>query len=132
MLQREVEPARTTFARADAVLPLVPRDEVAARVANERRPELAPEREHVAPEAVLVGAGVAGLVEAAVDATTDVLDEGAEQPTTGFADHRIAPDRDGEIRSDAARRIAPAMCAGILDSVLFAATHPKNIFPPYP
>jgi hypothetical protein len=91
---REVEPARPPLARADAVLPLVAGDEVAARVADERRPQLADEREDVATEAVGVGARMAGLVETAVDAAPDVLDERAEQAPVGLADHRAAPDRD--------------------------------------
>ena len=38
------------------------------------------QRQHVAAETPLVGGGVAGLVDAAVDAAAEMLDESAEQP----------------------------------------------------
>ena len=41
--------------------------------------ELLDEIEHVATKAALVGGRVAGLVDAAIDAATQMLDEGAEQ-----------------------------------------------------
>ena len=41
---------------------------------------LADQRQHVLPEALGVGRGMAGLEDAAVDAASEMLDEGAEQP----------------------------------------------------
>src|SRR5699024_10599015 len=64
--------------RADAVLPAVAGDEVAAGVAHGADAELAGEGEDVAAEAILVGRGVIRLVDAGVDAAAEVLDEGAE------------------------------------------------------
>ena len=55
----EVEPPRPALARADAVLPVVARDEVAAGVAHDRRRQLAHQRQHVAAEAALVGVRMA-------------------------------------------------------------------------
>ena len=71
-------------ARADAVLPAVAGDEVAAGVADRGDAQFAGELQYVAPEAVLVGGGVAGLVDAGVDAPAEVFDERAEcAPTDG-------------------------------------------------
>ena len=87
--------------RADAVLPAVARDEVAAGVAHDRRAELADQLEHVGAEAVLVGGGVRRLVDAGVDAAAHVLDERAEQPPVE------RPDAEGGV-DGAARRWASA------------------------
>ena len=72
--------------RADAVLPVVAGDEVAARVADDRRPELANELEHVAAEALLGRRRMLRLEEPAIDAPAEVLDEGPEEPGVGVAD----------------------------------------------
>ena len=86
----EVEPGGAILHRADAVLPVVARDEIAAGIAHDRRRELAHEREHVPAEALLVGLRVAGLVDAAIDAAAEMLDEGSEQPRIRRADDGIA------------------------------------------
>ena len=86
----EVEPRRPFGDRADAVLPVVAGDEVAARVADDGGAELPDEIEHVAPEPALVRGRVAGLVDALVDAAPEMLDEGAEQARVGLADGPIA------------------------------------------
>jgi hypothetical protein len=74
----QVEPARAPVDRADAVLPSVAGDEVAAGVADGGHAQLPGQVEHVAAEAVLVGRGVAGLVDAGVDAAPEVLHERAD------------------------------------------------------
>ena len=74
--------------RADAVLPIVAGDEVAAGIAHDRRAELLDEGEHVAAEALRVGGRMAGLVDAAIDATAEMLDEGAEQAGVGVGRSR--------------------------------------------
>ena len=79
-----------SFDRADAVLPVVAGDEIAARIAHDGGRELAHHRQHVLAEALLVGLRVAGLVDAAIDAAAEMLDEGAEQPPVGRADHVVA------------------------------------------
>ncbi len=75
---------------SDPVLPIVAGDEVAARIAHDRRAELLDEGEHVAAEAVRIGGRMAGLVDAAIDATAEMLDEGAEQAGVGSADREVA------------------------------------------
>jgi hypothetical protein len=75
----QVEAARALLRRADAVLPAVVGDEVAAGVADDAGAELADQVEHVAAEPRVVGGRVSGLVDAGVDAATHVLDEGPEQ-----------------------------------------------------
>jgi hypothetical protein len=66
------------FHRADAVLPSIAGHEITARIPNKRDAELVHQLEHVAPEAVLVGKRMVGLVDAAVDAPAQVLDERPE------------------------------------------------------
>ena len=70
---------RALLARSDAVLPDVVGHEVAAGVADEGDPELGDQVRDVRTEAVRVGGGVAGLVDAGVDAAAEVLDERPEQ-----------------------------------------------------
>ena len=83
---RQVAAARAQLGWADAVLPPEPGHEVAARVADRVDVEFAGGVEHVAPEAVLVGGGVIGLVDAAVHGPADVLHERSEQAPAHRAD----------------------------------------------
>jgi hypothetical protein len=87
---REVEAARPALDRADTVLPVVARHEVAARVAHDGRCQLAHQREHVLSEASAVGRRMSRLEDAAVHAAAEVLDERAEQTRIGCADDLIA------------------------------------------
>ena len=73
----EVEPGRALLARADAVLPVVGRDEVAAGIAHDRDVEIPDQLRDVAPHPVLVGGRVVGLVDAGVDGAAEMLEEGA-------------------------------------------------------
>ena len=83
---REVEPLRPPLARADAVLPAVAGDKVATWVADSGHAELAHEIHNVGPESVRVRGRVPGLVDPVVDASAEVLDEGAEQAAVERAD----------------------------------------------
>ena len=83
----EVELLRPLLDRPDPVLPVVAGDEVAARIADDRRAQLAHQLQHVAAEALLRRRRMPGLVEPAVDATAEVLDEGPEKPGVGRPDH---------------------------------------------
>ena len=64
----EVQGGRAVLAGSDAVLPDVVGHEVAAGVADQGDPELGDQVRDVRTEAVRVGGGVAGLVDAGVDA----------------------------------------------------------------
>ena len=75
----QFEAPRPRLARADAVLPVVARDEVAARVAHDRDAQLADELEHVLADAVAVA-----LVDPAVHAAAHVLDERAVHALVDF------------------------------------------------
>ena len=90
----EVEPDRAPLARADAVLPVVAGDEVAARIPHDGDAELAREREDVATEPVLVRGRMAGLVDARVDAAPEVLDERAEEAVVDARDSERRIDRE--------------------------------------
>jgi hypothetical protein len=82
----QVAPARPVLDRADAVLPPVAGDEVAAGVADGRDTELLDQGDHVPAEATRVGRGVTGFVDACVDAAPEVLDERPEQAPVDRAD----------------------------------------------
>ncbi len=85
----EIETARACIDGPDPVLPIVAGDEIPARIADDRGPELAHQRQHVAPEAALVRRRVARLIDPAIDAAAEMLDEGAEETRIGLADREI-------------------------------------------
>src|SRR5690606_40670565 len=89
----------------DRVLPPEARDEVAAGVADGRRPELAHQIDHIQAEAVLVRGRVARLVDAVVDASAEVLDERAEDATVDRGDHGLTAD--GDARTGHGRPLWP-------------------------
>ena len=70
--------------RADAVFPVVGRDEVAAGIADHRDIEVLDQLGDVAAHAVLVGGRVAGLVDAGVDGAAEMLEEGPIEPSSIF------------------------------------------------
>src|SRR5690606_35008979 len=54
--------------------------------------QLSDERDHVAPEPVFVRVGVRRLIDAVVDTSPEVLDEGAEQPAVDRPDDKMRVD----------------------------------------
>src|SRR5690606_20699621 len=90
----EVAAHRALVARSDRVLPAEAGDEVSAGVADRARAELANELDDVEAEAVLVRGGVVRLVDAVVDAATEVLDEGSEDPSVQRGDDGVPVDGD--------------------------------------
>src|SRR5580693_6898907 len=70
----------------DPIRPVVVADEVAARPAQHAHPQLAQQAQHVVAEAALVGQRRALLVDAAVDAAAQVLDEAAEHLAVELAE----------------------------------------------
>ena len=84
--------------RPDAVLPAVPREEIASGVADRAHAELLDERDHVAPEPLFVGVRVLWLVDAVVYASPQVLDKGAEEPAVDRPHDEMRVD--GEMRGD--------------------------------
>ena len=85
-----VEARRPLPDRTDAVLPIVGVAEVSARVTHDRDAKLLDEIEHVAAKPPLIGGGVARLVDAAIDAAPQMLDEGAKQAPVGAADGQVS------------------------------------------
>ena len=83
---RELAAPRPVAGRADAVGPVVPAHEVAARPAEHRHAERADRLQHVPPEAARIAERRALLEDAAVDAAAEVLDEVAEDPPIHGAD----------------------------------------------
>ena len=82
----EIKAPRALFPRADAVFPVVAGDEIAAGVTHDWHVELADKLENVATETVGVGGRVAGFVNAAVDATSEMLNKTAEEARIYGAD----------------------------------------------
>jgi len=85
-----VQAARPGFDRANSILPVVAGDKISARVADHCGTELLDEFHHVPTESVFVRLGVAGLVDAGVDAAAHVFHEGAEDPAGDPADGEVA------------------------------------------
>ncbi len=77
----------------DPVLPIVARHEVTARVADDGGAEFAGEVHDVAAKPLVVGRGMTRLEDAAVDATPEMLDEGAEDAAVEIGQNEIAVDR---------------------------------------
>src|SRR5215475_9245005 len=82
----EIESARTLVDRPDTIFPVVAGDEIAARIPHDRGRELAHQCENICAIAFFIRRGMAWLVDAAIDAAAEVLDEGAEEPPVGHAD----------------------------------------------
>ena len=75
--------------------------------------ELADELEHVAPETALVGRRVAGLVDAAIDAAAEMLDEGAEQARIGGPDREVAIQQDAGLSACGVLSVRAAAGLGV-------------------
>ena len=96
---RQVEAHRALILRADAILPAIGRDEIAAGIANQGRIEIANEAQHVAAKPVLVGGLVAGLINAAIDSPAEMLKKCAVDPVVDWTDRKILVDRDARPHS---------------------------------
>src|SRR5262245_43737984 len=90
----QIEPAGAVRRWADAVLPPVAGDEVAARVAHHGHAELSRQLEHVGAQPVGPGSIVARLEEPTIDTSTHVLYEGAEETRVDRADPEIRVESD--------------------------------------
>src|SRR6266851_4174131 len=93
----EIEPPRPRLDGADAVLPIIAGDEIAAGIAHDGGAQLAHQGEHVAAKTVRIGGRVARLEDAAIDAAAEMLDEGAEQAAIGRADGEIPMKTYGDV-----------------------------------
>ncbi len=107
---RQVEPRRPQVLRADAVLPVIAGDEVAARPAQDRHAEVLHGPHDVGAVPVRVGERAALVVDAPVDHAAEVLGEAAEEPRVHVADDAVDVDLDPglERRAGLGRRAAPA------------------------
>jgi hypothetical protein len=86
----QVEPRRPLLGRSDAVLPIVAGDEIAAGIAHDGGTKLLHQRQHVLPKTFCIGGRMPGLVDAAIDASAEMFDEGTEQTGISVADGKIA------------------------------------------
>ena len=94
----QIEATRAVFLRADAVFPAIAGNEVAARVADRSRTQLANKIQHIAAESVLVGGRMARLVDARVHTAAQMLHEGAEQSVVHRGHNRIIIDNKSRLR----------------------------------
>ena len=91
-LRREpckIEAGGPLLAGADAVPPVVPRKEVAARIAHDGHIQLADEPDDVLAEAVFVRRGMPGLIDALVHRAPQMLDERAEEVAVDLAHPKV-------------------------------------------
>ena len=87
---RELPSFRAFLERPHSIFPLVPGDEIAARIPHDCHAEFPDEFEHIATESVLVSRRMAGLVDAAVNRPSEMLDERSEQARIGFPNNEPA------------------------------------------
>jgi hypothetical protein len=81
-----VESAWTILDRPDAVLPVEPRHKVSSGIADHRHPELTDQGEDVRPQTTRIRVRVPRLVDAGVDASAQVLNEGSKQARIDHTD----------------------------------------------
>ena len=87
---RKVKTGRPLIDRTDAVFPVIAGDEIAAGVTHDRRTKLLHQREYVLPKSFGIGGRMSGLVDATINASPEMLDEGAEQTRIRMTDGKIA------------------------------------------
>ncbi|MCY1361700.1 hypothetical protein D9M68_996380 [compost metagenome] len=73
----EIEAHGPFFARTDAVLPVIGRNEVAAGVAHDRHVGLTNEVNDVLAHTVLVGSRMIRLIDTRIDGAAEMFDEGS-------------------------------------------------------
>lgn len=88
------QPLQPLLHGTDAILPSIRGDEVSAGILDDRGTKLRDEIEHIPTKPLLVGGGVAGLVEAAIDAAAQMLNAGTKQARVGAADGAAAVEVD--------------------------------------
>jgi hypothetical protein len=120
------QPLRSLLDGADAILPSISRDEVSAGILDDRGTKLLDEIEHVAAKPALVCGGVARLVDAAIDAAPEMLDEGAKQAWVGAADGELSvevdvglPHQAGSPSYEGSMQRAALPCNGEKSVILF-------------
>src|SRR5262245_17922131 len=94
----QFRPRRALVLRPYAVLPVVARDEIPARIAQDRDVQPLDRLQDVQPDAFFVRERTAFFVNAAVDHAPQVLGEVAEQMRMHFADRAIDVDLDASLR----------------------------------
>ena len=85
-MPREVQAPRALVLRADAILPAIPRDEVAAGVADGGDAEFLDELDDIRAESFGIRRLMPGLVDAVVHVTAEMFDEAAEDTAIDVRD----------------------------------------------
>ena len=75
----KLQPWRAAFSRTNTVFPVVTGNEVPARPAHYRYVKFADKFDNIKSEAVFIGKPAVRLVDAFIDAASDMLDKGAVQ-----------------------------------------------------
>ena len=88
----QVQPLGPVFPGTDTVFPPVAGDKVAAGVADHGDTQLLHQLQGILAEALFIGQGTVGLVDAAVDGPAQVLDKGAVNAFVNFADLEMLVD----------------------------------------
>ena len=88
----EIQATRAPIFRADAILPVVAGEEIAAGIADDRDAELFGQVGDVLAEPLRVGGGMARLEDAGVDAPTHMLDERAKQAAVDIGNGEVGVD----------------------------------------
>ena len=85
----KVEASGALIDRPDPIFPVVAGNEVAARIADDRDPEIANETQDILPKSEFVRRWVAWLINSAIDRASEVFEECPKQPIIDVADAKI-------------------------------------------
>src|SRR4030095_16221404 len=93
-LPRPFDHVRPLLFRSPAVQPVVPRDEIAARIADDWHPGFLDLLHHVAAEAARISQWRSRLIDACVDCPPEMFEKRAKSPAIDIgADARLLDDR---------------------------------------
>ena len=96
---REIQPGRALFTRPDAVFPIVGRNKVATRVADNGHIEVLDQLGHIPTHAVLIGRRVIGLINALIDRPPQMLQKSPIDTIVDCRDRKILMRDDRSLHS---------------------------------
>ena len=103
---------------ADGILPVEAGNKVAAGVAHHRHAQTPDHVHHVPAEAVFVGGGMAGLIDAAVDGAAQVLNEGAVDARVNLTDAVVLVQNHGRFFHGDVPPVEIMLCHGGMGHIL--------------
>jgi hypothetical protein len=85
----EIKPRRAILLRANAVLPVIRRDEIAAGIADDRNLQLLDQFDDILAHAVFIGGGMIRFVDAGIDGAPQMLEKRAIEAFIDLRNHIV-------------------------------------------